>query len=77
MALSVSVTAAVRAPAAAGAKCPWIEQFAPAARLVPQLFANTNEEASVPVTAMLVMPSVALPVLVKVTYSDALVVPTS
>ena len=67
VALSVMVMAAVRAPAAAGAKCPWIEQFAPAARLVPQLFANTNEEASVPVTAMLGMASVALPVLVKVT----------
>ena len=67
VALSVMVMAAVRAPAAAGAKCPWITQFAPAARLVPQLLANTNEEASVPVTAMLGMASVALPVLVKVT----------
>ena len=52
-------------------------QFAPAARLVPQLLANTNEEAFVPVRAMLVMDKVALPVLVKVTACDAVAVPTA
>ena len=51
-------------------------QFAPAAKLVPQLLANPNELAFAPVTAMLVIDKVALPVLVKVTLSDALVVPT-
>jgi hypothetical protein len=71
------VTAAVSEPVVVGVKCPWIRQFAPAARLVPQLLANPNEEAPVPVTAMLVMASVALPVLVKVTLCEALVVPTS
>jgi len=30
-----------------------MEQLAPPARVDPQLFANTNEEALVPVTAML------------------------
>jgi len=76
IALSMMVTAAVSAPVVVGAKCPWMVQFAPGARLVPQLFANTNEEAFVPVTAMLVMVSVAAPVLVMVTDWDALDVPT-
>jgi hypothetical protein len=52
-------------------------QFAPIARLDPQLFANSNEEASAPVTAILVMASIELPVLVRVTLCEALVVPTS
>ena len=51
-------------------------QFAPAATLVPQLFANPNEEASAPVTAMLEMASAASPVLVSVTVCDALAAPT-
>jgi hypothetical protein len=67
VALSVIVTAAVTAPVAVGAKCPWIVQFAPTARLVPQLFANTNEDAPVPVTVMLVIANVAVPVLVITT----------
>ena len=71
-ALSVIVTAAVSAPVAAGAKCPWIEQLAPTTKLVPQVFPNTNEDASPPVTAMLVIDSVAVPVLVIVTDCDPL-----
>jgi hypothetical protein len=51
-------------------------QFAPAARLVPQLFPNPNAEAFVPVTAMLVIDSGPAPVLVIVTDCDALEVPT-
>ena len=58
-------------------KCPWIEQLAPAARLLPQEFANTNDDAFAPVTAMLVIDSGASPVLVKVTDCDALDVPTA
>jgi hypothetical protein len=77
LALSVMVTAAVSAPVAAGVKWPWMVQFAPAATLVPQLFANTNEEASAPVTAMLVMVKGPVPVLVSVTDCDALVAPGS
>ena len=50
-------------------------QFAPAARLDPQVFANTNEEAFAPVRPMLVMSRVAPPVLVKVTCCVALCVP--
>src|SRR5580704_12960959 len=77
LALSTIVTAAVNAPAAAGVKWPWMTQFAPTARLDPQLFANTKDDTSVPVTLMLVMASVEPPVLVKVTCCEALVVPIS
>jgi len=70
------VMAAVSAPVVAGVKWPWIVQFAPAATLVPQPFANTNDEAFVPVTAMLAMFRIPVPVLVSVTDCDALVDPT-
>lgn len=71
------LTAAVIAPVAAGVKCPWIVQLAPAARLDPQLERNTNEAAFVPVTPMLVILKDTLPVLVSVTDCEALVVPTA
>jgi len=67
VALSVIVTAAVTAPAAVGAKCPWMVQFAPTAMIDPQLLANTNEEAFAPVTAMLEMVTVELLVFLRVT----------
>ena len=51
-------------------------QLAPAATLVPQLFANTNDDAPVPVTAMLVMDRAPVPVLVSVIDCDALLAPT-
>lgn len=76
-ALSIMVMTAVRGPADAGAKCPWMEQFAPATRLVPQLVANMNEEAPVPVKLMLEKLSVVAPVLVRVTLCDPLVVPST
>ena len=74
--MSVIVTAADRAPASAGVKCPWMVQAAPTARLEPQVLANTNDEAFVPVTAMLMIDSADALVLVIVTDCDALVVPT-
>jgi hypothetical protein len=77
LALSVIVIAAVSAPVVAGVKWPWIVQFAPAARLDPQLFANMNDDASLPVMLILVMDRVVPPVLVKVTLWEALVVPTA
>jgi hypothetical protein len=76
LALSVIVTAAESAPVVVGAKWPWMEQFAPAARLVPQLFPKTKEDAFVPVTVMLLKVSVALPVFVNVTDCEALDEPT-
>ena len=74
--LSVIVTAAVNAPTAVGAKCPWIVQVAPAARLDPQLLPNTKDEAPAPVTAMLVIDNADSPLLVSTTYCDALAAPT-
>jgi len=74
-ALSVMVMAAVSAPVVAGVKWPWMVQFAPDATLVPQLLANTNEEAPAPVTVMLVMARGPVPVFVSVTDCDALVAP--
>ena len=52
-------------------------QLAPAARLAPQVFPNTNEVASVPVTAMLLIDSAAVPELVIVTDCDPLEVSRS
>ena len=53
-----------------------MEQFAPAARVAPQLFTKTNEDGSAPPMTMLVIVKVALPVLVRVTDCDALAVPS-
>ena len=74
--MSVIEIAADSTAVAAGVKWPWMVQLAPPATLVPQLFANTNEDASVPVTSMLVMVRGAVPVLVSVTDCDALVDPS-
>ena len=74
--LSLMVTDAVSAPVVVGAKCPWMVQRAPAARLVPHALAKTNEEASAPVTVMLVIVKAAVPVLVMVIDCEALEVPT-
>jgi len=76
VALSVMVTAAVIAPVDVGAKCPWMEQLAPAAMAVPQLLANPNEEAFAPVSVMLPTDNAKPPVLVKVTVCDVLDAPT-
>lgn len=76
VALSVMVTAAESAPVVMGAKCPWMMQFDPTGKVVPQLFANTNEDASAPVTVMLVIDKAEVPVLVIVTDCDALEEPT-
>ena len=72
---SVMVTAAVNAPVVAGAKYPSIVQLAPAAKLLPQLFANTNEDAFAPVTAMLGIGKAAVPLFVIVTDCDPVAAP--
>jgi len=63
---SFMVIAAVSAPAVVGPKWPWMEQLAPTARVLPQVFAKTNEDGSAPVKVMLEMLSGALPMLVRV-----------
>jgi hypothetical protein len=52
-------------------------QFAPIARVVPQLFANTHDPGSAPVKLMLVILRTAEPVFVMVTACDALDDPTA
>ena len=52
-------------------------QLAPTARLVPQVFPNANDDAFVPVSAMLVIVNVAVPVLVMVTNCELLELPTA
>ena len=75
--LSVMVIAAVSAPSAVGAKCPWMVQLARTATLAPQLFPNTNDDALAPVTAMLAIDSLAFPLFVNVTNCDPLAAPTA
>jgi len=73
---SVMRMAASNTPATVGAKCPCMLQLAPAAKLAPQLFANTNEDAFGPVTAMLAIDNAAVPVFVNVTDCELLEPPT-
>ena len=60
-------TAAVRGPVAVGLNVTLIVQLLPAATELPQVFVWVKSPGLVPVTAMLVMLSVPVPVLVRVT----------
>jgi hypothetical protein len=71
-ALSVSVTVPLKVPALGGVKVTEMVQFVPASTLDPQVLAW----AKLVLATMLVIVSVALPVLVRVTVCAALVVPT-
>ena len=51
-------------------------QFAPAARLAPQVLPIAYEDASAPVSTMLVIDNAAAPVLVTITVCDPLDDPT-
>ena len=55
LALSVTVSVALRVPAAVGVNVTSIEQLAPAARLAPQLFVCAKSPLLAPVKAMLEM----------------------
>jgi hypothetical protein len=66
---------AVRVPSAAGVKVTLILQLAPAATLEPQVFVAVKSVAFVPVTAILLRVSGAVPVLLSVTLW-VLLVPT-
>ena len=72
VALSVTVIAPVRAPAAVGVKITEMLQVAAAATDAPQVLVWLKS----PLAAMLVIESVAVPVLVSVTTWAALEVPT-
>ena len=76
VALSVTVTAAVLVPDAVGLNVTLIVQVAPAATEAPHVLLWAKSPLLVPVTATLVMLTVALPVLDSVIAWAALVVPT-
>ena len=75
-ALSVIVMLPVRAPSWVGVKVTLIMQFAPAASVLPQGFVLVAGAKS-PLTTMLLMFSVELPVFVIVTLLAVVVVPTT
>jgi hypothetical protein len=68
----VTVTAPARGPDAVGVKVTAMVQFAPLARLVPQLFISEKS----PLATMLVIFKTAPPVFVRITFCGALVVLT-
>ena len=79
VALSTIVTLALRLPVAEGVKVTLIAQLLPAASvlgLIGHVFVWAKSPAFVPLTAMLVIASAAVPLLVSVTDFAALVVPT-
>ncbi len=67
VALSVTVTAAVRVPLAAGVKVTLIVQLAPAGTELPQVLVWAKSLAFVPVIARLEIPKAALPELFTMT----------
>lgn len=71
--LSLMFREPVRLPVALGWKVMLMVQFAPAARLLPQLFVWAKS----PVTVMLLMASAAVPLLVRVAICATLVVFTA
>lgn len=73
LALSVIVTAPVADPNVVGLNVTEIVHFLPANTVLPQVLVSANG----PVTAMLVIVSGAVPVLVRITFLTALLVPTT
>ena len=73
VALSVIVTTPVKVPVDVGLNVTEIVHFLPAKTVLPQVLVC----AKGPVVVMLVMFSVAVPVLVRVAFLTALVVPTA
>jgi hypothetical protein len=67
---------ALRVPAAVGANVTLIMQFAPAATPLPQVFVWEKSPGFVPVKPKLGAFSAAFPVLLRVAFCAALVVPT-
>jgi len=75
-ALSVIAMVPLRVPVAVGVRVTLIVQLAPAARLAPHVFVTPKSEEFVPVTLMLEMARLTLPVFERVTVCAALGVPT-
>ena len=77
VALSVTETEALKLAAESGVKLTVMVQLAPAASEAPQVFAWAKSAAPVPVIAMLLMVSAALPPLVRVAAGAVIVEPTA
>jgi len=77
LALSLTLTDAVRVPLAVGVKVTLIVHVFPAATELPQVLIWAKSPALVPVIVILVMLKGALPVLPRLTVWAALVVPTA
>jgi hypothetical protein len=75
-ALSATDTEAVLVPVAAGLNVTLMVQFFPANTLDPQVLVSAKSAEFVPVIVMLVMVSVVVPILLRVTVCAVLVVPT-
>ena len=75
--MSVKVIDACRVPPVVGEKVMLRVQFAPAATLEPQVLVSAKSVLPAGVTAMLVMVSALVPVLVTVTVWGELVLPTN
>ena len=76
LALSVTARLAVRVPVAVGLNVALIVQLVPAARLAPQVWVWMKSPLLVPVMAMPLMLSAAVPVLERVIDWAALLAPT-
>src|SRR2546427_3476062 len=76
LALSATLNVALLVPLAVGVKVTLIVHWAPAATEVPQLLVCPKSPLFVPLMAMLVMSSAAVPLLERVTVCAALVVST-
>jgi hypothetical protein len=76
VALSLSVSVALLVPVAVGVNVTLMAQIAPAATLDPQVLVWAKSPLLAPVIVMLLMVSAAVPVLVRVSVSAALFVPT-
>ena len=74
-ALSATLIAAARLPAAAGVKTTEIEQLLPADNTAPQVVASENELAFAPVIEIPEIVRDALPLLVSVTLCAGLAMP--
>jgi len=74
--LSVTVTAAVRAPVAVGLNVALMAHWAPAARLDPQVFVWAKSPLLVPVIAMLLILTDEVVPFFKVSACAGLVAPT-
>jgi hypothetical protein len=77
LALSATLSAAVKEPLAAGVKVTLIVQLPPAATLAPQLLLCAKSMGFAPVSAIPLILKAPLPVLLKVTVWAALVAPTA